>query len=420
MEPIPAVLLLSLSLVLYCLALQVRRALFSVAEGDLPTLWPGRSLPLIRRVLNLPRRVSLALWILQRVSLLGMTLGGIWSLQAAGLASSPLYALLGVSMAMLLGRALLGPWGLGVDPVSFFGGMSRGVWLVDRLLGPVGTALDRGSRAVGRLLCARGGGSLEEYLAEQDLLGLVERGSHQGALEKEEHRMIHRVLEFRDRHVSRVMTPRADMFCLPLDTGLAQARAAVRQAGYSRVPVYRENKDDVVGILFAKDLLRLNLPGSDKSPCCLSELVRPAFFVPVQMGLGDLLEELRRRRLHMALCVDEYGGVSGLVTMEDVLEELFGEIYDEYDLEVRRWEPMGEGTYLVSGKLGLHEMEGLLGVHIAEQECNTVAGLVLKRLGHFPVEGEEVEVAGLRLKVEKVGPTRILAVRVQPRGKETQ
>jgi CBS domain containing-hemolysin-like protein len=202
--------------------------------------------------------------------------------------------------------------------------------------------------------------------------------------------------------------------------GLDKAAQAVREAGYSRVPVYRESKDDVAGILYAKDLLRLKLSESENNASTLQELLRPAFFTPVNMELGELLEELRGRKLHMALCVDEYGAISGLVTMEDILEELFGEIYDEYDLEVRRWESMGEGVFMVSGKLGLHELEGLLGIRIVEEDCNTVAGLILKRLGHFPSQGEEVEAGMLKLRVEKVGPTRILAVRVQLTNQEEQ
>lgn len=321
--------------------------------------------------------------------------------------------LLVLSVLMILAKGLLTPKALTEAPVIYVCRMAWAIWLLDWLLGPVGMILDSASRALTRMVF-RTSRDQEGHVLEQEVLGLVERGWHEGALDKEEHQMIHRVLEFGDRRVSRVMTPRADMFCLPLDTGLLEAMRMVRQAGYSRVPVYRDRKDEVVGILFAKDLLQVKFRGSQQGPTSLSELLRPPYFVPIHMEIGDLLGELRRRKLHMALCVDEYGGVSGLVTMEDLLEELFGEIYDEYDLEARRWEPMGEGAYMVSGKLGLRELEGLLGVEFHEHECNTVAGLVLKRLGHFPSQGEEVEVGGVRFQVEKVGATRILAVRVQP------
>lgn len=342
-----------------------------------------------------------------------MILGFHNALQTQGLEGA-LYPFLGASILVLVGRNVLNPGRLGVNPVVFFSSLSKTAWLSDSVLGGLGKWLERCSKTMSGFFSARKREDGEEYLAQQDLLGLVEKGSHEGALEKGEHRMIHRVLGFKDRPVSRVMTPRADVFCLPADMDLTQAAQAVREAGYSRVPVYRENKDNVIGILYAKDLLRLKLRESgNPSSTTLLKLLRPAFFVPVNMELGDLLEELRSKKLHIALCVDEYGALSGLVTMEDILEELFGEIYDEYDLEIRRWERMGEGVFMVSGKLGLHELERLLGIRIIEEDCNTVAGFVLKKLGHFPVQGEELETGMLRLRVEKVGPTRILAVSVR-------
>lgn len=412
MEPKAVLIFFFLSFLVYYLAYQARQVLFSVPEEDLSTVWPERCMPLVMRLLRHPRRTSLSLWLAQRISVLGMVIGLYQGLQAQG-AKGALCSFLGISVLVLLGRNMPAPKRLGIGSAVFFTSLSRAAWLADLVLGPAGQFLERASKTVARLFSARTGESREAYFWEQDLLGLVEQGSHEGALEKTEHSMIHRVLAFRGRRVSRVMTPRADMFCLPADMGLPQAVQAVREAGYSRVPVYGKNKDDIVGILYAKDLLRLKLPESENPPCPLSELLRPAFFVPVNMELGDLLEELRSRRLHMALCVDEYGTLCGLVTMEDILEELFGEIYDEYDLEIRRWERIGDGVFVVSGKLGLHELEGLLGIRIVEEDCNTVAGLVLKKLGHFPAQGEEVEAGMLKLRVEKVGPTRILAVSVQ-------
>lgn len=419
MEPAAALILSVLSLFVYCLAFQARRVLFSVAEEDLQSIWPEGRLPTVLQLLNRPRRTSLCLRLVQRMSVLGMVVGFHKALQTHGVHAA-LYCFLVISIAILVGRNIPAPGRLGINHVMFFALISRSAWLANLVLGPVGELLDLGSKAIGRIFSARGGEPQREHFAQQELLGLVERGCNEGALEEAEHRMIHRVLGFRDRRVSRVMTPRADMFCLPADMGLDKALQAVREAGYSRIPVYRESKDDIVGILYAKDLLRLKISESENHASTLQQLLRPAFFVPVNMELGDLLEELRSRKLHMALCVDEYGAIVGLVTMEDILEELFGEIYDEYDLEIRHWESMGEGVFMVSGKLGLHELEGLLGVRIAEEDCSTVAGLILKRLGHFPSQGDEVEAGMLKLRVEKVSPTRILAVKVQLINQEGQ
>ncbi len=414
MKPTAAIILLVLSFFVYCFAFQARRALFSTPEEHLSNTWPSQLVPFVLGLLKRPRRLSLSLWMAQRLSLLSMVLALERSLSWQG-TDGALYALVGLSSVALLGRSFFSPRRFSGTSYAFFHTLSRFSWLADRILGPCGETLEGYGKALSRFLLKRKPEAAEEDLTRQELLGLVERGCHEGALESLEHMIIHRVIGFKDRQASKVMTPRTDIFCLPVDMSLNEASTAVREAGYSRVPVYRNNKDDVVGILFAKDLLRLKLPQEGNNLKTLSDLLRPAFFVPVNMELGDLLEQLKERKLHMALCVDEYGALCGLVTMEDILEELFGEIYDEYDLEVRRWEKMGEGNFVVSGKLGLHELEALLGIRIQEEGCNTVAGLVLKKLGRFPLQGEQGELGNLSFRVEKVSPTRILAVNVQVR-----
>lgn len=409
-QPIGALAVLCVSMVCFALCCQGRSVIFSLAEGELHSLSRGQGLPQIKELLRHPKRICCALWLGQRLSLLGMVMAGWWGWQLLG-RDGFVVPLLGLSFLAVVARALGGPRLVG-DPSSLRRRpVAWGIWVLDRLLGPVGSILTEAGRTIGGILLRMPRGPEGGFL-EKEVLGLVERVWHEGALEKKEHEMIHRMMEFGGRRVSTVMTPRSDMFCLPVHTEISEAMRLVRRAGYSRIPIYKERKDDVVGILLAKDLLKVKFPDSQGVPGSLWEMLRPAYFVPLHMEVGALFRELKRRKLHMALCVDEWGGVAGLVTMEDLLEELFGEIYDEHDLEVRRWESVGDGAYVVSGKLGLHELESLMHLEIREQECNTVAGLVLKKLGHFPSQGEAVEVGGIRFQVEKVGATRILALRV--------
>lgn len=349
------------------------------------------------------------LWFSERLSLAGVALGGFlaWN-------QEPFVVLvLVVPTVLVFGRGFvqglwlkkyprMGPramaWSLGAMDLSF----GNIMWVLERLWGVFARVLPFLNKPS------------DEGAVEKEVMDLVEKGRQEGALETEEHKLIHKVLEFGDREVSRIMTPRPDMFCLPADTSIDVAAEEAAKAGYSRIPVYESSKDNIVGILFAKDLLALKLPQPVQNKSIrVKDLARPAFFVPLTMEVGELLRELRSKKLHMAVCVDEFGAVAGLVTLEDVLEELFGEIYDEYDLEIRRWEPLGRESYIVTGKMSIHELEELLGVKVVEHGCNTVAGLVLKALGHFPSPGETACIGGLLLEVEKVDKTRILAVKVR-------
>lgn len=390
----------------------LRFSLFSVKEEHLSQLHPGSTSKILKALLSRPRRTSTSLLLLEKLCILGTGVSAWFAWNDQG--GTDLWVPIALSMTLLsLGKSLFTWQSLIMAPQLHMGLIAWTVWFADLLISPLSRPID----ALGKWLStlrARGSPPLEEKALEQEVIGLVERGRYQGAIEKEEHRIIHRVLEFGERKVAKVMTPRADMFCLPATITIDEAIERVKKSGYSRVPVYGESKDDIVGILFAKDMLKVMVsPWASRGS--VKEILRPPYFVPVTMETGELLRELRRRRLHMALCVDEFGGIAGLVTMEDVLEELFGEIYDEYDLEIRWWEEAGQDEYLVSGKLPLHKLEEITGARIEESECHTVAGLILEKLGRFPSVGDMVEVGQLLLQVEKVTPTRVQVVRAKRR-----
>lgn len=233
-----------------------------------------------------------------------------------------------------------------------------------------------------------------------------------GDLEKEQE-MVDSVLNFSDRIVREVMVPRIDMVCLPLSDDLADVAARVRKAGHSRIPVYREKIDDIQGVLYTKDLLDILAQG--KSEFHMRDLLREAYFVPEYKRIDELFREFQAHRIHMAIVVDEYGGTAGIVTMEDLVEEVFGEIRDEYDTESPLSFSLGRGAYRIDGRLPVEDLNDLMDSSFEEDDdYETVAGLVYRHLGHIPRPGETVEVEGYLFTVEKVRAQRILLLKVAP------
>jgi len=232
----------------------------------------------------------------------------------------------------------------------------------------------------------------------------AEVGSEPGA--KEERAMINAIFEMRDTIAREVMVPRIDMVCAESSTSAAEAMRIINQGGHSRIPVYSKTVDNVAGILHAKDLFKLVGEGALDSP--IGSIVRDAYFVPESKRIKELLQELRGRKTHMAIVVDEFGGVVGLVTLEDVLEQIVGEIYDEHEVESRPLQVLSEDSIRVDGKARIEEVNEALKTNIKkEDDYDTIAGFLYSLVGKVPSEGEEYEADGLRFVIEKVTGQRI-------------
>lgn len=221
------------------------------------------------------------------------------------------------------------------------------------------------------------------------------------------------VERFSDRIVREVMVPRTDMACLEDTATATEALDLIREAGFSRLPVFHDNLDDIRGVLYARDLL-LALGAEWDADMRVSRLARPAFFVPETKPVHELLVQMRRTA-HLALVADEYGGTAGLVTIEDLLEEIVGEIFDEFDRQVPMMVDLGEGRYRVDGRLPIDDLNELFVTDI-EREADTVAGLFIEEAGHIPDTGESVDIEGLRLTVTELESNRILQLVVEPSG----
>lgn len=249
---------------------------------------------------------------------------------------------------------------------------------------------------------------LAPVVSEEELRVLVEAGEEQGVIEEQEKEMIQSIFEFTDTIAREVMTPRVDIKAAPATATVHDLIKLIRETGHTRIPVYEGSLDNIIGIVHAKDLLRY-CDGTSKFS--LHEVMRPAFFVPENKRVVELLQEMRRRRTHMAILQDEYGGTSGLVTLEDLVEEIVGEIQDEYDVETPpEVETLPDGSLLIDARLHLDDASELLGIALESEEFDTIGGYVFGQLGHQPSEGEAVRVDGWELRVHAVEGHRIRVV----------
>jgi putative hemolysin len=279
--------------------------------------------------------------------------------------------------------------------------------LMGRVLGPIVWALTKVTNGVNRVLGVR---DIDpDVISTEELKLLVERGGEQGVLEAEEEQMINAVIELGERRVHEVMVPRVSIVGIRATASFEEAIDIVVQEGHSRIPAYEDSIDEVVGILYAKDLLPYLKSDAAPRPS-LRTLLRPPVLVPESMTIDDLLHELQRRKVHIAIVLDEYGGTAGIVTIEDLLEEIVGEIQDEYDVEEPMVVRLSEHEARVDGRADVDELRELFDVELEledEEEYDTVGGLMYHRIGGVPSPGDTVQVDTLTLTVETTDGRRV-------------
>jgi CBS domain containing-hemolysin-like protein len=250
------------------------------------------------------------------------------------------------------------------------------------------------------------------YITDSELKAMADVAHEENVIEKDERTFIHSIIDFGDTVTREVMTPRPDMVTLESDATVHDALEAALAAGYSRIPVEGEGIDDIVGIAYAKDLVRAERVG--KAAQAVRDSTRPAKFIPESKDVSDLLREMQEEKFHMAVVVDEYGGTAGLVTLEDLLEELVGDIVDEFDMERPNVERLFDGSVLVSALYSMDDADELLGADLPHGTWDTVGGLMLDLIGRVPDPGDSVEVDGFRLTAVDVRGRRIERVQIEP------
>lgn len=253
-------------------------------------------------------------------------------------------------------------------------------------------------------------GEEEDNVTEEEIRMMVDVGEEKGTIKEEEKEMINNVFEFNDKYVSEIMVPRNKIFALDIDMTIAEVIEKLSvDMRYSRIPVYDENMDNIKGIIYIKDLLISNKNKNSK----IKSLVKEAYFVSETKRVNELFQELRKDKKQIAIVLDEYGGTAGMVTMEDILEEIVGEIYDEYDKETDKFKKIDNNTFLFDASIALYDIEKILDIEIDEEDVDTLGGYLIKKLDRIPKDGEKpiIETEKVTYKIEKVKDRQIIKVK---------
>lgn len=287
-----------------------------------------------------------------------------------------------------------------------FIGPVRGVaWVLQPIVWSLGVITNSLVRLLGGQVKHKG-----PFVTEEELRLLVTVGEEEGVLEEEETEMIHSIFEFADTTVREVMIPRIDMVTLESDATVDEAVDLALQGGFSRIPVYRESIDEIVGVLYTKDMLKQLREDHDTMP--IRDLVRPAYFVPETKKLDDLLREMQQKHVHMVIVVDEYGSVAGLVTIEDLVEEIVGDIQDEYDREEQLYQQVNENEYIFNAKINIDEFNELMDTELDDSDYETLGGFLYAQLDKIPNIGDTVTFNDLTFTVLTTRGRRITQVKV--------
>ena len=251
----------------------------------------------------------------------------------------------------------------------------------------------------------------EEVVTEEEIKMMIDEGEEKGTIERGEKQLLNNVFEFNDIVVSEIMTPRTDMYAIDINENLKNQLDEIDEFKYSRIPVYDEDIDDIKGILFVKDILK---PLKDNKEINIRELIREPYFVPESKDIDELFKEMQQNKVQMAIAIDEYGGTAGLITMEDIIEELVGNIFDEYDDEEAEVRKLDDNTYILSGTASSYELKKIFDIELPEGDYETLSGYLLDKLGRIPSEDEHpvIEDENLTYKVEEMEDKRIKYVKV--------
>jgi putative hemolysin len=271
------------------------------------------------------------------------------------------------------------------------------------LFAPVVFLVTRITRALSFLIGVKKD-RMQPLISEDEIRSIISVGEQTGVVAKEKRRMLHGIFELSKMRVRDVMIPRPEVMGIEVNSDFEKALQIAQQAHHSRFPVYEENLDNVVGIIHSKEILNYVGRAHEFN---LREIARPPYFVPDSKRIETLLQSFRQKRIHLAIVVDEYGGIEGIVTLEDIVEEIVGEIQDEYDVEEVLVREVSPGIYLVDGSMSLRTINRRFGLHLSEEHANTIAGFLMRTLGTIPQEGDRCESDGAIFTVLKVIDRRV-------------
>ena len=251
----------------------------------------------------------------------------------------------------------------------------------------------------------------EEVVTEEEIKMMIDEGEEKGTIERGEKQLLNNVFEFNDIIVSEVMTPRTEMYAIDINNDIYDSLDEIDEFKYSRIPVYEDNIDDIKGILFIKDIIK---PLKDNKRIDIKNIIREPYFVPESKDIDELFKEMQSNKVQIAIAIDEYGGTAGLITMEDIIEELVGNIFDEYDDEEIDYKKIDDNTYILSGAITSYELKKIFDIEFPEGDYETLSGYLIDKLGRIPDEDEHpiIEDENLKYKVEEIDDKRIRYVKV--------
>lgn len=392
-------------------------ALFSLTRSQIENLQERKDAASkrLRRLLDHPRRLLIVL--LSGNTIVNILAASIVALMLARLFGQTqwstwlifLIQVVGVTLVLLIMGEILPKMNAIRNPLIWSLRMSGPITAAGVILSPIVAILLPFTDFIARAL---GVEKRRLWISEQEIKTLVEIGEEHGELEKSEKELIHSIFEFGDTTVREIMIPRTDMICLSADANLQQVLSTIYECGHSRIPVYEDSIDNVIGILYAKDLLNL-YPFEDSFE--LKSHLREPIFVPEGKLIHELLKQFQTQRVHMTIAVDEYGGTAGLVTFEDVIEEIVGEIHDEHDAEQSLWTRIDEQTVVADARVDVETVNEILGTNVVptDKEFETLGGFLLVELGDFPEAGTQVKHHNFVFTIEEVHQHRLGRIRIE-------
>lgn len=254
----------------------------------------------------------------------------------------------------------------------------------------------------------------EEQITEEEIRSMINVGEEKGIFQETETEMINSIFEFDDTVAKEVMTPRTDIVALSSEATREEILDVIVEENFSRIPVYEESIDNIIGVLYVKDLFAM-MKNKAEWEVSLKDIIRDAHFVPEYKKIDELFKEMQKSKTHIAVVIDEYGGTAGLITIEDLLEEIVGNIFDEYDDVILDYEKIDDNTYIVSGMLDIDDINGILDTRLPEEEFDTISGMLLSHSGRMPEVGYELTIDNIYFRIEEVDDKRISKIRVEKR-----
>lgn len=289
--------------------------------------------------------------------------------------------------------------------------VAKPIRILFKISSPVVKTLTYATNLVARIL--GGTNNVENsQITEEEIRLMINVGEEKGIFQETETDMINSIFEFDDTVAKEVMTPRTDIVAVSVDTSIDEILEIIIEENFSRIPVYEDSTDNIIGILYIKDLFALIRKNAEWK-ISLKDIVRPVYFVPEYKKIDELFKEMQKSKTHIAIVIDEYGGTAGLITIEDLLEEIVGNIFDEYDDVVLDYEKIDENTYIVSGMLSVSDINDIMDTAFPEEEFDTISGIVLSLSGKMPDVGDEVQFGTTSLRVEEVDDKRISRIKIQ-------